>query len=101
MKTSWEKVTVDGSPMGMYMASPDGNGPYPAILVIQNQDGVREFTQEMTRRVAEAGENLAVILRFDRPQPGAGGGDLARFGHRIQSLFRALRSPTLHAWTLA
>jgi len=55
MKTSWEKVTVDGSPMGMYMASPDGNGPYPAILVIQNQDGVREFTQEMTRRVAEAG----------------------------------------------
>jgi carboxymethylenebutenolidase len=54
MKTSWEKVTVDGSPMGMYLAQPDG-GPRPAILVIQNQDGVRDFTQEMTRRVAQAG----------------------------------------------
>lgn len=55
MKTSWEKVTVDGSPMGMYLAQPDSSGPVPAIIVIQNQDGVKEFTQEMTRRVAEAG----------------------------------------------
>ena len=52
MKTSWEKVTVDGSPMGMYLAQPEGAAPVPAILVIQNQDGVKEFTQEMTRRVA-------------------------------------------------
>jgi glucosamine-6-phosphate deaminase len=55
MKTSWEKVTVDGSPMGMYLAQPEGTGPFPAIVVIQNQDGVKEFTQEMTRRVAAAG----------------------------------------------
>ena len=55
MKTSWEKVTVDNSPMGMYLAQPEGPGPFPAILVIQNQDGVKEFTQEMARRVAEAG----------------------------------------------
>jgi carboxymethylenebutenolidase len=55
MKTSWEKVTVDNSPMGMYLAQPDGPGPFPAVIVIQNKDGVREFTQEMTRRVAEAG----------------------------------------------
>jgi carboxymethylenebutenolidase len=55
MKTSWESVTVDGSPMGMYVAQPDGSQPVPAILVIQNQDGVKDFTQEMTRRVAEAG----------------------------------------------
>jgi carboxymethylenebutenolidase len=55
MKTSWESVTVDGSPTGMYLAQQEGRGPVPAILVIQNQDGVREFTQEMTRRVAEAG----------------------------------------------
>jgi carboxymethylenebutenolidase len=55
MKTSWENVTVDNSPMGMYLAQPEGPGPFPAILVIQNQDGVKEFTQEMTRRVSEAG----------------------------------------------
>lgn len=55
MKASWEKITVDNSPMGLYLAQPEGRGPFPAIVVIQNQDGVREFTQEMTRRVAEAG----------------------------------------------
>jgi carboxymethylenebutenolidase len=55
MKTSWERVAVDGSAMGMYLAQPESSGPVPAILVIQNQDGVKEFTQEMTRRVAEAG----------------------------------------------
>jgi carboxymethylenebutenolidase len=55
MKTSWEKVTVDDSPMGLYLVQPDGPGPLPAIIVVQNQDGVGGFTQEMTRRVAEAG----------------------------------------------
>jgi carboxymethylenebutenolidase len=55
MKTSWEKVTVDNSPMGMYLAQPENTGPVPAIIVVQNQDGVAEFTQEMTRRVAAAG----------------------------------------------
>ena len=55
MKTSWESVTVDNSPMRLYLCQPEITGPAPAIVVIQNQDGVAEFTQEMTRRVAEAG----------------------------------------------
>ncbi len=55
MRTSWETVTVDESPMQLYLSQPDGTGPFPAILVGQNQDGVAAFTQEMTRRIAEAG----------------------------------------------
>jgi carboxymethylenebutenolidase len=55
MQTAWEKVPVDNHPMGIYVARPEGEGPFPAIVVIQNKDGVKEFTQEMTRRVAEAG----------------------------------------------
>jgi carboxymethylenebutenolidase len=55
MKISWEKVTVDQSPMGLYLCQPDAPGPFPAIIVGQNQDGVAAFTQEMTRRGAEAG----------------------------------------------
>jgi carboxymethylenebutenolidase len=55
MKASWETVTVDNSPMRLYLCQPEGPGAVPAIVVIQNQDGVAEFTQEMTRRVAEAG----------------------------------------------
>src|SRR5947207_13214479 len=41
--------------MQLYLSQPDGTGPFPAILVGQNQDGVVAFTQEMTRRIAEAG----------------------------------------------
>lgn len=55
MKISWETVKVDDSPMRLYVSRPDGPGPFPAVVVIQNKEGVAEFTQEMTRRVAEAG----------------------------------------------
>src|SRR5438552_18701946 len=55
MNTSWETITVDNSPMNLYVIQPDGPGPFPAVVVIQNQDGVDDFTQEMTRRIAEAG----------------------------------------------
>src|SRR5918992_5148485 len=55
MKNSWETLTVDDSPMRLYLSQPDGHGPFPAMVVIQNQDGVGEFTQAMTRRIAEAG----------------------------------------------
>lgn len=44
MKNSWETVTVDHSPMGLYLSQPDGAGPFPAIIVAQNQDGVAAFT---------------------------------------------------------
>jgi carboxymethylenebutenolidase len=55
MKTSWENVQVDKSPMRLYACYPDGPGPFPAMVVIPNKEGVAEFTQEMTRRLAEAG----------------------------------------------
>ncbi|TMA64652.1 MAG: dienelactone hydrolase family protein [Deltaproteobacteria bacterium] len=55
MKIAWETVTIDQSPMGLYLCQPEGTGPFPAIIVGQNQDGVAAFTQEMTRRIAEAG----------------------------------------------
>lgn len=66
MKNSWEKVTVDNSPMGLYLSQPDAPGPVPAIIVIQNKYGVKEFTQEMTRRVAEAGYVGVAPLLYHR-----------------------------------
>ena len=55
MKSSWATLTVDQSSMQLYVCQPDGAGRFPAVVVIQNQDGLAEFTQEMTQRVAEAG----------------------------------------------
>ena len=52
MKDSWATAAVDQSSMGLYVAQPDGPGPFPAIIVGQNQDGVAAFTQLMTRRIA-------------------------------------------------
>ena len=66
MKNSWEKVTVDNSSMGLYLSQPDGPGPFPAIIVIQNKYGVKEFTQEMTRRVAQAGYVGVAPLLYHR-----------------------------------
>src|SRR5689334_17996152 len=55
MKDSWATVTVDGSAMGLYLCQPDGAGPFSAVIIGQNQDGVAAFTQEMTRRAAASG----------------------------------------------
>ena len=51
MKNSWETLTVDNSPMRLYMSQPEGPGPFPAIVVMQNQDGVQRFYPRMSRRV--------------------------------------------------
>jgi carboxymethylenebutenolidase len=55
VKTSWETVTVDNSPMRLYLCQPESAGRLPAVVVIQNQDGLADFTQTMTQRIAEAG----------------------------------------------
>jgi carboxymethylenebutenolidase len=69
VKTSWQTITVDDSPMRLYVCRPDGSGPFPAVVVIQNHDGVAEFTQEMTRRIAEAGYLGAAPDLYHRNTP--------------------------------
>lgn len=70
MKNSWEKTLVDNSEMGIYLSQPDGPGPVPAVIVIQNKYGVKEFTQEMTRRCAEAGYvGVAPVLYHRTGEP--------------------------------
>jgi carboxymethylenebutenolidase len=55
MKSNREKVFVDDSQMSLYIAQPEGNGPFPAVVVIQHQYGVDKFTEEMTERAGAAG----------------------------------------------
>ena len=55
MKTIREQISVDGSAMNLFSAQPDGNGPLPAVVVIQHQYGVDKFMEEMTERFARDG----------------------------------------------
>ena len=55
MADRWEPVQVDGQPMRAFVASPDGPGPFAAIVVIMHGPGVDAFVEEMTRHVAAAG----------------------------------------------
>ena len=69
MKSSWETLNVDDSPMRLYVCEPDGSGPFPSIVVIQNQDGVGSFTQAMTQRVSEAGYLAVAPDLYHRNSP--------------------------------
>ncbi len=55
MQSAWEKVKVEDGSMGLYVSVPEGPGPFPAVIALQHRDGVDEFVQEMTRRLAREG----------------------------------------------
>lgn len=50
-----ETIEADGGQMGLYVAAPEGPGPFPGIVVIQHAFGVDEFIRTMANRLAEAG----------------------------------------------
>lgn len=55
MPERWENVLVDGQSMRAFTAIPDGQGPFPGLVVIQGWAGVNAFVQETTSRLAAAG----------------------------------------------
>jgi carboxymethylenebutenolidase len=55
MKSLREQVRAEGSPMNLYISRPDGDGPFPAVVLIQHQNGVDKFMEEMTERIGGAG----------------------------------------------
>jgi len=46
---------ANGDQVLAYVARPDGNGPYPGIVVMMHMPGWDEFYQEFTRRLANHG----------------------------------------------
>src|SRR5262245_18883819 len=41
--------------MNLFVSQPDGDGPFPAVVLIQHQNGVDKFMDEMTERIGAAG----------------------------------------------
>lgn len=55
MTTSWLNVSTADGPMHAYLAEPDGGGPYPGILVLQEAFGVNGYVRSVADRLADAG----------------------------------------------
>ena len=52
-----ELTGANGDRINAYAARPDGNGPYPGVVVIHHAPGWDEFYLEFTRRLATHGYN--------------------------------------------
>ncbi len=66
MQTRWDPVEVGGDAMRVYVAVPDGAGPFPGVAVMQGRGGVEETIQTLTRRLAEAGFAAAAPELYHR-----------------------------------
>ena len=69
MRSEWQQTESDGNPMPIHISTPDGGGPFPAVVVIQHQSGVDEFIQGMTRRLADEGFIAAAPDLYHRDGP--------------------------------
>ena len=50
-----EQIIVDDNSMNLVISQPDSNRPLPAVILIQHQEGVDPFMEEMTERAGAAG----------------------------------------------
>ena len=55
--------------MRLYVSAPAGNGPFPALLVMQHQGGVDQFIQQITDRLANDGYVAAAPDLYHRDGP--------------------------------
>jgi carboxymethylenebutenolidase len=66
MTIGWKSTEVGGSPMRIYVAQPDGDGPHPAVVVAQHGGGVDEHIQDVVHRLHRQGYIAAAPELFHR-----------------------------------
>lgn len=55
MQTKWLDVSTKDGNMRSYLATPDGAGPHPGIIVCQEAFGVNAYVRSVADRLADAG----------------------------------------------
>ncbi len=80
MSEAWEALSVDGQAVNAFTASPDGDGPFPAVVVIQHAGGVDQFIQEMSGKLAAEGYFAIAPDLFHRQDPDAGATNMEKVG---------------------
>ena len=91
-----ETVTVDGSPMEVWIYEPAGDGPVPALVLAMHIPGhaaidTDEFTKAAAQRLADAGYLVAVPYIFHW-WPKSDGIEVKRDGFRDDWTIRDLRA---------
>ncbi|MFC0507000.1 dienelactone hydrolase family protein [Micromonospora costi] len=66
MQTTTVDVTTSDGTADAYLARPDGDGPFPAVLVFMDAFGLRRRMAEMAERIAERGYVVLVPNLFYR-----------------------------------
>ncbi len=69
LHTTDVNIPVDGTPMPCYLARPEGAGPYPAVIVLQEIFGVNTEMKRITDLVASAGYVGLAINYYYRTHP--------------------------------
>ncbi|WP_374598175.1 dienelactone hydrolase family protein [Brevundimonas sp.] len=62
----------DGFQLPAYVARPEGDGPYPVVIVVSEIFGVHEYIRDVCRRLAKAGYAAiapAFFVRVEDPAP--------------------------------
>ncbi len=64
------ELTVDGASMGGYLARPEGDGPFPGVIVWMEIFGINSHIRDVTERVAAEGYVALAPDFFHRSLPG-------------------------------
>lgn len=80
MAEKWEELSVDGQTANAFTAAPDGDGPFPAVVVIQHAGGVDQFIQETANSLAAEGYFTIAPDLFHRQDPNAGASNMEKVG---------------------
>jgi carboxymethylenebutenolidase len=70
LQTQDVQIEVDGGSMPSYLARPDGPGPFPAVIVLQEIFGVNREVRRIAELVANAGYVALAINYYHRTHPG-------------------------------
>ena len=70
VRTERIEIPVDGATMGSYLARPDGDGPFPGVIVWMEIFGINSHIRDITERVAAEGYVALAPDFFHRSMPG-------------------------------
>ena len=102
MAGRWDTLSVDGSPMRCYLSTPEGPGPFPAVVVAQHAGGVDDFIETMTDRLAAAGYVGIAPELYHREDPNSSDNAFIHMGHlRDPNIVQDVNAAIEHLKTLS